>query len=111
MKSAERIRALNDEFRANLRTGGGRILITAGVRALLGMEKIGAIIHAVSIFDDFTEDNDPHGEHDFGAFEVDGHKLFFKLDYYDKAMKFGSPDPANPDVTTRIVTVMLSEEY
>ena len=62
-------------------------------------------------FDDFKPDNDPYGEHDFGAFEVDGHKFFFKVSYYDITMEFGSDDPANPEVTKRVLTLMLAEEY
>ena len=60
---------------------------------------------------DFTEDNDPHGEHDFGSFELAGRKFFWKIDYYDANMEFGSEDPADPAKTTRVLTIMLAEEY
>jgi Protein of unknown function (DUF3768) len=59
----------------------------------------------------FIEDNDPHGEHDFGSFEIEGRKLFFKIDYYDKDMRFGSEDPSDPSKTARVLTLMLAEEY
>ncbi len=62
-------------------------------------------------FEDFTADNDPYGEHDFGAFQLGGEKLFWKIDYYDLALEMGSPDPADPAVTRRILTIMLAEEY
>jgi hypothetical protein len=62
-------------------------------------------------FDAFTPDNDPHGEHDFGAFDEGGDRFFWKIDYYDKQMEFGSPDAADPDVTARVLTLMLAEEY
>jgi hypothetical protein len=63
-------------------------------------------------FSDFKPDNDPYGEHDFGAFEIAGTKLFWKIDCYDhQDMTCGSADPANPAVTCRILTIMLASEY
>ena len=59
----------------------------------------------------FSEDNDPHGEHDFGSFEVDGENYFFKLDYYSPDMEGGSEDPADPEKTTRVLTIMRADEY
>ena len=55
--------------------------------------------------------NDPHQEHDFGSFEAEGHTIFFKIDYYDKQLQMHSPDPSNPAVTQRVITIMLAEEY
>lgn len=66
---------------------------------------------AVRSFDKFDKDNDPWGEHDFGAFELDGEKLFWKIDAYDLSMSMGSPNPANEAVTRRVLTVMLAAEY
>jgi len=65
----------------------------------------------VIAFDDFNADNDPHREHDFGSFELEGEKLFWKIDYYDLAGEFGSEDPTDPKETLRVLTVMLAEEY
>ena len=62
-------------------------------------------------FDAFTEDNDPHGEHDFGAFDHAGHRIFWKIDYYDQSLEFGSENPADPAKTTRVLTIMLADEY
>ena len=62
-------------------------------------------------FDDFNADNDPHGELDFGSFELEGEKVFWKIDYYDLAGEFGSEDPTDPKKTLRVLTVMLAEEY
>ncbi|MEQ8826157.1 MAG: DUF3768 domain-containing protein, partial [Parvibaculum sp.] len=62
-------------------------------------------------FDDFTPDNDPHGEHDFGSVRIDENAIFWKIDYYDRSMEAGSPDPADPEVTTRVLTIMLADEY
>jgi Protein of unknown function (DUF3768) len=61
--------------------------------------------------DKIRELNDPHGEHDFGHFEIAGQKFFWKIDYYDAAMEFGSEDPADPTKTTRVLTIMLASEY
>lgn len=103
-----RIRGLNDELRGFRR--GGYITITRGVQAL-GQEALQAILQKVATFDSFTGDNDPYGEHDFGALEHDGQKIFWKIDAYDKSMEYGSPDPTNPDVTARVLTIMLASEY
>ena len=69
------------------------------------------VLAEVQTFDAFTADNDPHDEHDFGSFEVDACKVFWKIDYYDAAMVFGSEDPADPTKTTRVLTIMLASEY
>jgi hypothetical protein len=53
----------------------------------------------------------PYGEHDFGSFEADGQLIFFKIDYYDKALTAHSPDPSDPSFTERVITIMLAEEY
>jgi hypothetical protein len=106
--SSHRIRELNDAFRQSFT--GGRVTLTAGVDALPSDVKAMAI-RKVATFDAFTEDNDPHGEHDFGSFELTGRKLFWKMDYYDAALEFGSEDPADPAQTTRVLTIMLAEEY
>ena len=69
------------------------------------------IVERVKRFSDFTEDNDPHGEHDFGAFDHAGDKIFWKIDYYDRDLQSGSPDPTDPEATTRVLTIMLAGEY
>jgi hypothetical protein len=106
--SAERIRELNDRFRTTMT--GGRVLMTAGVNALPAEIKA-AVMQRVTTFSDFNADNDPHGEHDFGNFTLASRKFFFKIDYYDAKMEFGSEDPADPTKTTRVLTIMLVEEY
>ena len=62
-------------------------------------------------FDKFDSDNDPHREHDFGSFEIDGETYFFKIDYYALDMDGGSEDPADPEKTTRVLTIMRADEY
>ena len=102
------IRRLNDRLR--IERLGGIIAFTAGVNAL-DMTTKHTALRAIAAFSDFTEDNDPHGEHDFGAIEVAGQLLFWKIDYYDPELERHSDDPAEPAVTRRVLTVMLACEY
>ena len=104
----ETIRALNDELRHNITTGTA--LLTTGVAAL-GAEAVARIVKTIAVYDDFCHANDPYEEHDFGSFEVDGNKLFFKIDYLDKSRCYHSPDPSDPSVTERVITIMLAEAY
>ena len=104
----EAIRALNDELRQNLTTGTA--FMTAGVAALAA-EAVERIVKTIAVYDDFCHANDPYEEHDFGSFEADGQTIFFKIDYFDKALASHSPDPADPSVTERVITIMLAEEY
>jgi hypothetical protein len=99
---------LNDRLRRDW--VGGRVAMSTGVEQL-GLDAIIEIFEAVNEFDAFTTDNDPHGEHDFGAVEIGGQTIFWKIDYYDKALEHGSPDPSDPNVTTRVMTIMLASEY
>ena len=103
-----RIALLNDALRT--RGEGGMLAVTDGVLALAN-GLLPVIVRQVGTFTDFTPDNDPYGEHDFGAFEWQGVTLFWKIDYYDTAMAFGSDDPADPALTTRLLTIMLASEY
>jgi uncharacterized protein DUF3768 len=103
-----RIRALNDELRQHLT--GGMAVITPGVAAL-GAEAVERIVKTIAVFDDFCHANDPHEEHDFGSFEADGHKIMFKIDYFDRELSMHSSNPADPSVTQRVITIMLAEEY
>lgn len=112
-EKASAIRALNDAFRRGERPELGQVVITDGVRELVAVWPLGivAIYDAVRRFDAFDEANDPYGEHDFGSFEFAGEKLFWKQDYYDKTLESGSENPADPAVTTRVLAIMLAEEY
>lgn len=56
----------------------------------------------------FSEDSP---ERDFAAIEFLGRKVWMKIDYYDAAMEFGSPDPADASLTTRVMTILLPEDY
>ena len=105
---AERIRLLNDGFRTTL--SGGAVVLTEGVDALAADLKA-QLFSKVRTFTAFDSDCDPHGEHDFGSFELGGMTYFFKLDYYAPDMHGGSEDPADPTQTTRVLTIMRADEY
>lgn len=104
----ECIRQLNDEARMFLTDG--TIFITSGVAAL-PIDDQAAILERVRTFEQFTSANDPYGEHDFGSFDHGGHQIFWKIDCYDREMEYGSPDPTDPRVTKRVLTIMLASEY
>ncbi len=102
------IRRLNDEFR---RTGaGGLVMMTPGIQALSDADRA-IVVGKVRLFDAFDEANDPHGEHDFGRIVHDDTPIFWKIDYYDRKLEFGSENPADPAQTTRVLTLMRAQEY
>jgi hypothetical protein len=103
-----KIRELNDAFRATFQ--GGRVMLTSGLNALPETLKA-QVIERVKTFSEFEAANDPHGEHDFINFEIDGQQFFAKIDYYDRDLRFGAEDPSDPEQTTRIMTILLAYEY
>lgn len=109
VSTADRIRELNDAFRASGPSAGGWML-TAGVLAI-GPDFALLAARAVQEHSTFTAENDPYGEHDFGSVNVSGEHLFWKIDHYDRELVFGSDDPSDPAVTRRIMTIMLASEY
>ena len=105
---AEAIARLNDMLR---RSGaGGPTVVTSGVRSLKGFNQL-ELLRALARYDKFDLENDPHGERDFGDLEIWGAEMLWKVDYYDREMIYGSNDPADPGQTTRVITVMLLQEY
>ena len=107
--STSRIAELNDAFRQHF-PANGRRYITDGIFAFSDSDR-DAILEKVRASDSFTEDNDPHGEHDYGAFEPEGQRIFWKIDYYAPDMEHGSENPADPQQTVRVLTIMLASEY
>jgi Protein of unknown function (DUF3768) len=107
-ENVRRIREFNDAFRTTFT--GGLVVVTSGVDGLPADIKA-RVLHRVRTFREFTDDNDPHREHDFCAFFVAGNRYFGKIDYYDRDMRFGSEDPADPEKTTRVLTIMRADEY
>jgi Protein of unknown function (DUF3768) len=104
----DRIRMLNDDLRQHLYRGGA--VMTPGI-AQLGPKAVSRLVNVLAAFSDFTTDNDPHGEHDFGAFDFEGRSVFFKIDYFDKDLRYHSSNPADETVTERVITIMLASEY
>lgn len=102
------IATLNDNFRRSFI--GGEVLLSAGIAAMSSEDKAN-IISMVQNFNDFTPSNDVYGEHDFLSIDYKGNKIFAKIDYYDLNYEFMSENPANPDITNRVLTILLSCEY
>lgn len=105
---AEAIARLNDKLRKSGR--GGQLMVTRGVYRLPAYDSR-ELLQALAAYDRFDTDNDPHGERDFGDIQVFGTDVLWKIDYYDLKLEYGSPDPADADVTIRVLTVMLESEY
>lgn len=106
--SPSRIATLNDRFRRTF--VGGSVNVTAGVAALPPLLRR-RLLETIRAFESFDPDNAPYGEHDFGSVALEGERFFWKIDYYDRGLTCHSPDPADPNVTTRVLTVMLASEY
>jgi hypothetical protein len=108
--AAQRLRELNDQFRCSGTSALGQWMVTDGAQSL-GADFTAMAVCAVRGFSDFTEGNDPYGEHDFGSLNLAGETLFWKIDYYDRSLCHGSEDPADPARTRRVLTIMLASEY
>ena len=106
-----KIAELNDNLRKNLfNPGKDKVILTQGVSNLPFDEQLRILIK-VKLFNNFNAGNDPYKEHDFARIEHRGINYLFKIDYYNKTMDAGSDDPSNPDITTRVLTVMRADEY
>src|SRR5665811_629092 len=100
--STSKIRELNDNFRTTF--NGGRVMLTAGFNALPETLKA-QVIERVKTFSEFDAANDPHSEHDFINFEIEGQRFFVKIDYYDRSLHFGADNPSDPEQTIRVMTI------
>ena len=107
--TSQKIAQLNDAFRQSMGQGG-QVYMTKGIQSLPEEDRL-QVFNLVRTFNDFSEGNDPYGEHDFGSFVFKEEKVFWKIDYYDQEMQHGSEDPADPEKTIRVMTVMLAYEY
>ena len=108
MNKTEMIRKLNDNFRTSFE--GGKVMLTIGIRAKSDIEQT-KILERVLNFHDFNHSNDPYGEHDMGRFDHNGERIIWKIDYYDKQLKYHSPDPSDSSKTARIMTIMTASEW
>lgn len=122
---AEATRRLNEQARSNPGIAC-HANITIGFQSLSDADRIGALSQIIA-FANFTGENDPHGEQDFGAVyrlasgewtqhrpqkdEEISETVFWKIDYYDNALEFGSEAPWDDAKTTRVMTIMLASEY
>lgn len=109
-RDTDTIRQLNDSFRTSGASDLGTWVMTPEVSGAR-QDFVATAIGLVREFDTFTPDNDPHGEHDFGLIKIGSRTLYWKIDYYDRALEYGSENPADPAVTHRVLTIMLAEEY
>ena len=110
MSPTEKIAHLNDKARKGLLPGSTKMLLTRMVAALPDPTLL-YLRRAVAEFDAFTEDNDPYGERDFGSIELEGERYFWKIDYYDRSLRFGAEDPSDTAETVRVLTLMHASEY
>ena len=106
---AEQIARLNDLLR---KTGtGGTVVITRGVKHLTEFDGA-TLAEAIAAYDEFDAEGDPHGERDFGCTTLFGADAIWKIDYFsDGTLTFGSDDPADPAISTRVLTIMLAPEW
>lgn len=107
-----KIAELNDKLRQNIFTPTeyGTVIITNGVSILPIQEQI-IIMNLVKDFNRFTAGNDPYDEHDFGKISLNGIDYFFKIDYYDNDLTYGSENPSDDSITKRVLTIMRADEY
>jgi hypothetical protein len=120
-----RIARLNDLARSAMGVACTAVA-TVGFRSLPEADQ-SRVLELIETYDAFDEDNDPHGERDFGTIyqlgdgcwtterprvrDDERERVFWKLDCYDRDLRFGSEDAANPAITRRVLTIMLADEY
>ena len=106
-----KIAKLNDKLRKNMfNPGKNKVVITSGVATLSLIDRMN-LLKKIIEFNDFNAANYTYKEHDFGRIEHKGINYFFKIDYYDNDLIYGSEDASNEDITTRVLTIMCADEY
>ena len=109
--NTNKIAELNDKLRQNIFHSGKDKVVLAREFSLLPFDEQLRILTQVKEFKDFNEGNNPYGQRDFGKIEHNGEDYFFKIDYYDNDLVFGSEKPEDENITTRVLTVMKASEY
>lgn len=110
---SNKIQVLNDRFRQGDGNVSGTVLCTSGITDLSSGDTLllAELLGVVRGYNAFSTDNDPYGEHDFGAFEFRGEKCFWKIDVLDPSLEMAPLDPTDPVLSCRVLTVMLAGEY
>ena len=113
------IAAQNDAFRKFACVGiapdqpiAGRMHVTRSLAEAEDGFKAEAV-KATGEFDVFEPENDPDGCHDFGAVDIRGQKVFWKIDLYeaDSDFRYGAEAPDNPATTVRVLTFMMASDW
>ena len=111
---AEQIAKLNDRARSGF-DPSARIMFTRGcLDTFCSGDTPSGLVAQTELIKTMRRhrfEEDTYGERDFGAFTFRGEKVFFKVDYYDLNLEYGSDDPADASITARVVTIMLASEY
>jgi len=114
----EKIALLNDELRKKLISGElfkadskDKAFIIRGASIFVNDKNKMQFLNNVALYRNFTEDNNPHGERDFGNFMYQKEKIFWKIDYKDNSMMYHSPDASDPSQTIRVLTIMKASEW
>ena len=114
LSRAETVARLNDRARLGF-DRSARIVITRTCLASFSTgDSASAILAQAELLNAMRKhafDNDAHGERDFGEFQVRERRVWFKIDYYDLALEYGSNDPSDASKTRRVITIMLPEDY
>lgn len=117
---AELIAELNDALRTNISNpqGHNRVVMTQGIAALIEDSPLRpfwfdqqALLRIVRTYNEFGPDNNPYGQRDFGGFNFKDTRCFWKIDYYDPNLEYGSEDHADPTRTARVLTIATMAEY
>jgi hypothetical protein len=109
----EVIARLNDRARLGLDPTARIVITRTCLATFCNPDTIDAVVVQAQLFAafrrcSFSADSP---ERDFAAINFRDRKVWMKVDYYDADLTFGSEDPANAAITTRVLTILLPEDY